>query len=114
MQPASPWKKKRSPLVFMFIGWLAAVVAVLLLGVGWPSVFPSGLKLAEFYGSYFGYPLVILTAIIVGTPVALVGGLIGSRIPHEGGRRDQYVAAALTAILMALPFSCLVLWYLTP
>jgi hypothetical protein len=114
MQPANPWKKKRSPLVFMLTGWLAAVAAVLLLGVGWPSVFPSGLKLAEFYGSNFGYPLVVLTAIIIATPVSLVGGLIGSRIPREGGQRDQYVAAALIAILMALPFSCLFLWYFTP
>jgi Ni/Fe-hydrogenase subunit HybB-like protein len=114
MKPGAPMGKKRSPWAFLLTGWVAVVAAVLLVGLSWPAVFPSGQKLAEFYGSDLGYPLVILSAIIIGTPVALVGGLIGSRIPREGGRREQHLAAALIAILMALPFSCLVLWYFTP
>ncbi|MEP7356885.1 MAG: hypothetical protein ABI847_06560 [Anaerolineales bacterium] len=108
------WNKKRSWWPFLLIGWGASVAAILLLGIGWPSVFPSGQKLEVFYGSAYGFPLVVLTAIILGTPAAIIGGLVGSRIPREGGRKEQITAAAITGILLALPFSCLVLWYLTP
>jgi hypothetical protein len=114
MRPEIPMGRKRSPWVFLLTGWLAMVAAVFLIGFGWPSIFPSGEKLAEFYHSNIGYPLVVLTALLIATPVALVGGLIGSRLPREGGRFDQHVAAALVAIMLSLPLSCLVLWYLTP
>ena len=107
-------KKKRSPLAFLLTGWLAGLAAILLLGVVWPAVLPSGQNLTHFYGTNLGPPLVILTAILIGSPGAIVGGLIGSRLPLEGGRRDQFVAAALMGILLALPFSCLTMWYLTP
>ena len=40
-------KKKTSPRMFLLIGWLAGLAAVLLLGLGWPAVFPSGLNLAN-------------------------------------------------------------------
>ena len=114
MGPAGPMKKKRSAWVFLLTGWLAGVAAILLLGVGWPWVLPSGLNLEQFYGTRLGPPLVILAAIIIASPGALIGGLIGSRIPREGGRTEQYIAAALAGIILALPFGCLVMWYLTP
>ena len=113
-QPGRAWKGKRPVWAFLLTGWLAEVAAIVLIGVAWPSVFPSGLKLAEFYGSAYGFPLVVLTAVIIGTPAAIVGGLLGSRIPREGGEREQFIAAATGGILLALPFSCLVLYYLTP
>ena len=113
-EPGRPWKKKRSVWAFLLAGWVAEAAAIVLIGVGWPSVFPSGLKLAEYYGSAYGFPLVVLTAVVIGTPAAIVGGLVGSRIPREGGEKEQFVAAAAGGILLALPFSCLVLYYLTP
>ena len=113
-EPGRPWKKKRSVLAFLLTGWVACAAAIVFVGVTWPSVFPSGQKLEEFYGSAYGFPLVILTAIIIGTPAAIVGGLLGSRVPREGGEREQFIAAAVGGILLALPFSCLVLYYLSP
>jgi len=113
-QPGRAWKGKRPIWAFLLTGWVACVAAILLLGVAWPSVFPSGQKLEVFYGSAYGFPLVILTAIVIGTPAAIVGGLVGSRIPREGGEKEQFIAAAAGGILLALPFSCLVLYYLSP
>ena len=48
-----PWKKKRSIWAFLLTGWAACAAAILLLGVAWPSVFPSGQKLEVVYGSAF-------------------------------------------------------------
>jgi len=44
---------------------------------------------------------------------ALAGGLLGGRIPVEGGRVDQLRMAAACGILASLPFDCFVLWSLT-
>ena len=107
-------KAQRSRLVFMRTGWLAGLVAVLLLGVVWPAILPSGLNLTHYYGNNQGPLLVILVAMLIGSPGAIVGGLVGSRIPREGGSTDQLVAAALMGIVLALPFGCLAMWYLTP
>ena len=107
-------KKRVSALVFLLTGWTSGLAAILLLGAAWPVVLPSGLNLEQFYGTRLGPPLVILTAMLIGSPGALVGGLIGSRIPREGGRVDQFVAAGLAGIILALPFGCLAMWYLTP
>src|SRR5205085_10720354 len=112
--PSTPMGRKRSSWAFLLTGWLTVTAVVLIVGLGWPTVFPTGQKLAEFYHSNLGYPLVILTAILLATPGALLGGFVGSRIPREGGRFDQHVAAGLVAILLALPCSCLTMWYLTP
>jgi acid phosphatase family membrane protein YuiD len=52
-------------------------------------------------------------AIIFGSPAALVGGLIGSRVPKEGGQTEQFIMAAIFGVILALPFACMGLWFFT-
>ena len=51
---------------------------------------------------------------IISSPAAMVGGLLGGRVPLEGGRSEQYIVSAVAGALLALPFACLTMWKLTP
>lgn len=86
------------------------MAATLLLGLAWPAAFPGIVNDSHYYGTGPGLLLIILGTLLLASPSAAVGGLIGSRIPREGGRTEQMLAAGLTGIVLALPFGCLGLW----
>jgi hypothetical protein len=66
---------------------------------------------------YYGFGPSLLTiiglALLISSPGALAGGVIGSRLPREGGQTEQYVMAAIMGVVFALPFACMGLWFFT-
>ena len=100
-------------LLHLFAGWLAGVAATLGLGLFWPAIFPGITRVDHYYGVGPGLPLIYRIALMMASPAALVGGLIGGRLSREGGRKDQIVMAAVCGAFLALPFGCWALWSFT-
>jgi len=98
---------------FALIGWAGGVVATLVLGVLWPRMMPAIINVEHYYGAGPGVPVILAIVAALASPAALVGGLIGSRIPKEGGRLEQQLAAVILGIILALPFACYGLWFFT-
>ncbi|NJM08866.1 hypothetical protein HC891_25715 [Candidatus Gracilibacteria bacterium] len=94
----------RQQLLWALIGWLAGIGSVLVVGlVILPAVLPS----REVGGEWLLFSLVL--AIV--SPIALLGGWVGGRIPREGGSSSQITFAAIVGLLLALPVSCIAFWY---
>lgn len=91
-------------------GWLAAVVGILVLGWIWPSFFPGINEPTHYDVAPVSMTYILGLSILIATPAALVGGLIGSRLPREGGRTEQTLAAALVGMILAFPFACYTLF----
>ena len=100
-------------IAFALTGWIVGVIAILVIGAVWPSIFPAIIQNGHYYGAGPSLSAIIIMAILFATPAALVGGIIGSVIPKEGGKQEQYIMAGIISILLALPFSCLCLWFFT-
>ena len=85
----------------MIGGWAAFV--------GW---FLSELLLfrRSFPDGWWGFVVIMLA---VASLPAVAGGLLGGRIPREGGQQDQIRMAAVCGALAAVPFACFILWSLT-
>lgn len=105
--------KLTASLRFALIGWVAGVLATLILGVLWPRMMPAIINVEHYYGAGPGMPVILAIVVVLASPAALVGGLIGSRIPKEGGRRDQQLGAVVVGILLTMPFACYGLWFFT-
>lgn len=101
------------PLKFALTGWVAGAVAIVGLGLYWPTIFPGIVELDHYYGAGPDLPFIIGLALLIATPGALVGGLIGSRLPKEGGQTEQSIMAAILGAILALPFGCYGLWFFT-
>ena len=101
------------PLVFALTGWLVGAIAVVMVGLSWPSIFPAIVVVEHYYGAGPGLLTIIGFGIILASPGGLVGGLIGSRIPREGGQNEQFMMAAIVGVVLALPFVIMVLWFFT-
>jgi hypothetical protein len=97
----------RYNLFFAGIGWLAGVCLMLASGF---VIFPA---LDGDKRPVFGMPDVLILGLVLllVTPAALAGGLVGARLPREGGRNSQLLMAAICGVLLAVPLSCLVFWY---
>lgn len=100
-------------LAFALTGWLAAVIATIGFGLFWPAIFPAIVEVGHYYGAGPGLLTIIGFAIILASPGGLVGGLIGSRIPREGGQNEQFMMAAIVGVVLALPVVIMVLWFFT-
>jgi hypothetical protein len=100
-------------LSFSLTGWLAGVIATVIVGFLWPTIFPAVVRIEHYYGAGPGLPTIIGIVSIFASPAALIGGLIGGWIPREGGRTDEYIMAVIFGVLLALPFSCYGLWFFT-
>lgn len=100
-------------LLHLLTGWLAGVFATLGLGLLWPAIFPAIVRVNHYYGPGPSLPIILGIGLILASPAALVGGLIGGRVPKEGGPSDQILAAAIGGVVLALPFGCWVLWFFT-
>lgn len=97
-------KKKIGDLLLSALsGWVAGVLSILLLGWIWLQVFP----VEERAGQGAGLSLALKLIITYMTPVTIIGGLLGGRIPREGGIKDKLAFAALLGFLFPLPFTCL-------
>jgi len=105
--------KLRASLGFALLGWMAGAAATLILGVLWRWMMPAIVNLEHYYGAGPGLPVILAIVALLASPAGLVGGLIGSRIPREGGRLEQQVAAMIAGVLLALPFACYGLWFFT-
>ena len=58
------------------------------------------------------HPFLLILALIllIVSPAALVGGLVGGRLPKEGGQLGQLIMAAICGIIVAVPLSCAGFW----
>jgi len=101
------------PLKFALTGWLVGALAAIVVGFSWPAIFPAIVVVQHYYGSGPNLFTITLLSILLTTPSGLIGGIIGSRIPREGGAREQYYMAGIMGVLFSLPFACLVLWFFT-
>jgi hypothetical protein len=48
--------------------------------------------------------------ILIASPAALVGGIVGGRMLREGGAFEQRVLAALIGGILSMPLSCVAIW----
>ncbi len=89
-------------------GWAAGVLAMLVLSLVWPSFFPGFVNYRHYYPNSPApnLTLIVLTNIVAASLPAIIGGVIGGRLPKEGGRRQQWLLAAIFGIILALPCSC--------
>jgi hypothetical protein len=101
------------PLVFALTGWVVGAIAIISVGLSWPAIFPAIGVVEHYYGAGPSLFTIIGFGIILASPGGLVGGLIGSRIPREGGQTEQFLMAAIMGIIFSLPFACMVLWFFT-
>ncbi|MCX6058868.1 MAG: hypothetical protein NTW69_12035 [Chloroflexi bacterium] len=101
------------PLAFALTGWVVGAIATISVGLYWPTIFPAILENQHYYGIGPSLLIIIGLAMVIASPAALVGGLIGGRIPREGGQTEQYIMAAIMGIIFALPFACMGMWFFT-
>jgi len=101
------------PLKFALTGWLVGALAAIVVGFSWPTIFPAIVVVQHYYGSGPTLFTIIIISILLTLPSGLIGGLIGSRLPREGGLREQYYMAGIMGVILSLPFSCMVLWFFT-
>ena len=69
---------------------MAGALATLGLGLLWPTLLPAIVRIEHYYGAGPGLPLILALVLIFASPAALVGGVIGSRLPKEGGQAEQH------------------------
>ena len=100
-------------LTFALTGWLVGAIFILFLGLVWPSIFPAIKIVEHYYGSGPNLLTIIGLSILLASPGGLIGGLLGGRIPKEGGRTEQYIMAGIMGILFSVPFACMMLWFFT-
>jgi hypothetical protein len=100
-------------LVFALIGWMVGAIATAVVGLSWPTIFPAIVVVEHYYGAGPSLLTIIGFSILLASPGGLIGGLIGSRIPKEGGQNEQFMMAAIMGIIFTLPFACMVLWFFT-
>lgn len=94
-------------------GWLAGVVTVFVLGFTWQYAFPAVVNVEHYYGDGPGLLAIIGIALLLVTPLSLIGGLIGGRISLEGGDLQQRLIAAVFGVIFTIPCGCVVLLYFT-
>lgn len=98
--------KLRQNLLFALTGWVVGILITLAMGlfilpatIGGPPTFETP-------------DLLLLTfVVLVVSPFALAGGVIGGHLPKEGGRGDQIFMAIMLALVLAAPFSCIAFYY---
>jgi len=99
--------KASQMILSALIGWLAGMVSLLVWSFLWPKILPMAGRASAFPGSW----KMLLVLMLVMTPFALVGGLIGGRLATEGGRRGQFIYAAAAGAMMIVVFGSCAFWY---
>lgn len=85
----------------------------LFLLLAWPIFFPAIVRTEHYYDDGPVLVQALAIAILIATPAALVGGIVGGRISQEGGDRAQRLVAIIFGIIFSIPFSCYILWIFT-
>jgi len=110
------WNNKlkiRRTLSYALTGWVAGFIGVVGVGLLWPAIFPAIVRNDHYYGDGPSLLFIIGLVLIFASPAALIGGLIGGRIPREGGRNDEFIMAVIFGVLLSIPFTCYGLWFFT-
>jgi len=76
-------------------------------------MFPAIIQYRHYFSAGSGLLIIVGILLILVSPLALAGSIIGSRIPKEGGRMGQLLMAAVFGVIFSLPVACFVLWYIT-
>ncbi len=99
-------------LRFALAGWVAGVLALIVLSFLWPNVLPGFVHYNHYdpTGPAPNLVLVVATILAAASLPAIVGGVVGGRISKEGGDRQQLFMAAIFGIILALPVGCFSLW----
>jgi len=99
-------------LRFALVGWVSGVLALIVLSLVWPNILPGFVHYSHYDPNGPAPNLVLIVGVILAAASlpAIVGGVIGGRIPKEGGSRQQLMMAGIFGILLALPLGCFGLW----
>ena len=106
-------KKIPRTLSYAITGWLAGAGTALVMVLIWPIIFPAIVRVEHYYGYGPSLFQLLLMALLVMTPAAIVGGIVGGRLSLEGGDAGQRVIAIIIAVVFSIPFICMVLWLFT-
>jgi len=101
------------PLVFALTGWLVGAILVVVIGFTWPHIFPAIVVVEHYYGAGPSLVTIVAFSVLLASPGGLIGGLIGSRIPREGGQTEQLYMAGIMGMIFSVPFACMILWFFT-
>lgn len=88
-------------------GWIAGLLMTGGFSFLWQQIFP----VVDRTGQGPGLLTVLSLIFLIISPVAIVAGIIGGRLPKEGGRLQQMLYAALFGALFPIPFACFLFWY---
>ncbi|MGC8780974.1 MAG: hypothetical protein ACP5UQ_08935 [Anaerolineae bacterium] len=100
-------KKTSQMILSALIGWLAGATTLL----GWSLLWPKVVPLAGRASAMPGYWKILLLILVIITPFGIAGGVIGGRLPYEGGKREQILYAAVGGAVMTLVFGTCAFWY---
>jgi hypothetical protein len=89
-------------------GWVAGLVITLGFSGLWHLILP--VEDQSVQRPTLLMELLVILALV--TPFAIAGGIIGGRLPREGGVSQQVLYSALLGSLFILPVSCFLFWYL--
>ena len=94
-------------LLNALVGWIVR----LLITVGFAFLWLNIIPVIDRAGQGASIPIALLFILAWISPFAIIGGLIGGRLPKEGGRKNQIIAAAIFGLLFPLPIACFLFWY---
>lgn len=98
---------------FAIAGWVSGGLATLGVSLIWPAIFPAVVRPERYYGPGPALLVIVLIVVVLVSPAGLIGGVIGSRMPREGGQIEQTIMAAVMGAVLAVPLACLHLWFWT-
>jgi hypothetical protein len=95
-------------------GWATGLLTTFVLGFIWLHVIPVADRVIQGAGIlgeivYIARFVIFIVWII--SPVSIIGGIIGGRIPREGSRTDQLAYAAIIGGALTTPVALFFLWY---
>jgi hypothetical protein len=88
-------------------GWISGIVSLF----GWSFLWPKIIPMTDRASALPGYWKVLLFIMVLITPIALIGGIVGGRLPREGGKREQFLYAMVFGALLTLVFGSCGFWY---
>src|SRR5262245_16949393 len=97
----------RDNLLFALTGWAAGLCCVLGIAL---VVFPIFFGISKSISTLPDLLAFVLVVILV-SPAALLGGLIGGRAVKEGGGHGQLSMAGVVGMIAAVPLSCIAFYY---
>ncbi len=88
-------------------GWIAGLLFTAGFAWLWQRMFP----VIDRTGQGAAIPVILFLILAIVSPLAIAGGVIGGRLPKEGGTIQQILYAVLFGVLFPIPFSCFLFWY---